>query len=296
MKNDLSCCSRVGVGVSFLFFVASLLTVGVAFARGAQQEASLSTASSATARSDSHPDLGGYWGRLLVDVSGPADPNDPAYTGAGNTPFRTQEEFAKYWERAEKDGQINRRGVVNKPIYKPQYWAQIRETDWDNSRINDPQTLCSPSVPRLGIPQRILQTPKEVVFFYEDSNRFRIVPTDGRPHDPIKTDGYLSWFGDSVGHWEGDTLVIDTVGLIDQSWIGPNGYIHTEDTHVTERVHRNGGMIYWDVTVEDPMLLQPWHMDILSAQVNKNPRAAIWESPPCVDRDRNQLADKHEGR
>jgi hypothetical protein len=295
VKNDLFLCNRVRAFV--LFLVAPFFMAGVALGQGAQQSASPSAASDATPRTpDGHPDLGGYWGRLLVDLSGPSDPNAPAFTGAGAIAFHTQEEFAKFWERAEKDGQVSRRGVVNKPIYKPQYWTQIRETDWDNSRINDPQTLCNPSVPRLGIPQRILQTPNEVVFFYEDSNRFRIVPTDGRPHDPIKIDGYLSWFGDSVGHWEGDTLVIDTVALIDQSWIGPNGYVHTEDTHVTERVHRNGNTIYWDATVEDPMLLQPWQMDTLSAKLNESPRAAIWEGPPCMDRDRNQLADKHEGR
>ena len=180
-------------------------------------------------------------------------------------------------------------------MYKPEHWPLIRQTDWNYSRRTDPQGHCLPSVPRLGIPQRIVQLPDEVILFYENLNRFRIVPTDGRARDPIKS-ANPTWFGDSVAHWEGDTLVIETISIVDQSWLGQTGYVHSEDIKVTERVRREGNTLHWHTTVEDPMLLQPWQMNPLAAQRNPNPKAVLWEELPCDERDNKTVRDSHEGR
>jgi len=106
-------------------------------------------------------------------------------------------------------------------------------------------------------PFQIVQTPKLMVVFYEYPNTFRIIPTDGRPHpkDPDPT-----WMGDAVGHWEGDTLVVDTIGFNDKTEI--NGYKHTEAYHVVERFRRpEVGSLQYEVTVEDPNLFaRPWTM------------------------------------
>jgi hypothetical protein len=247
---------------------------------------------------DGKVDLSGYWGNLTGDGAQVLDPNAPPPPPLGGlqTPLDgTVQSFGKYFDLFEKDAQVNMRAVRNKPLYKPEYWAKIRETDWDFSRAKDPDGNCLPGMPRLGIPQRIVELPNEVLLFYENLNRFRIIPTDGRPHDAVKT-GNPSWFGDSVAHWEGDTLVIDSIGFNDEGWLGPNGYLHTEDTHITERVHRDGNVIHWETTVEDPMLLQPWHMDPLTAKLNANPKATLWEELPCSERDKNNLADPNEGR
>ena len=83
-----------------------------------------------------------------------------------------------------------------------------------NLAHDDPQSLCLPiGFPRIALSpyaQQILQPPGYVVIFYEYNHNFRIIPTDGRPHDKNVE---LTWMGDAVGHWEGDTLVVDTIGL-----------------------------------------------------------------------------------
>jgi len=82
----------------------------------------------------------------------------------------------------------------------------------------------------------------------EYPNAVRIIPTDGRPHpaDPDPT-----WMGDSVAHWDGDTLVVDVVGFNDKTEV--NGYMHTEDLHVIEHYRKlENSSLQYDVTVEDP--------------------------------------------
>src|SRR2546426_778992 len=82
-------------------------------------------------------------------------------------------------------------------------------------------------VPRMGAPTKILQTKDEVVFLYAQQGAsptdFRIIPTDGRAHDPIRSQDLL-FYGDSVGKWDGDTLVVDSVGFNDLTWMGQGGY------------------------------------------------------------------------
>ena len=92
--------------------------------------------------------------------------------------------------------------------YKPQFLAKVKELQDDQINV-DPAFQCGPpGVPRLGPPQRIVQTPREIVMLYDDlnGNFFRLVPTDGRKH---RTGIEPSANGDSVGRWEGDTLVIE---------------------------------------------------------------------------------------
>jgi len=118
----------------------------------------------------------------------------------------------------------------------------------------------APGVPRIGPPHKIVQNAREVVFLYDDVNGafFRIIPTDGRPHPE---DLEPSFNGDSVGHWEGDTLVVDVVGFNEKTWLAGVGTIHSEKLHVTERYTRDtADTILYDVTVEDPeTLTKPWH-------------------------------------
>ena len=80
---------------------------------------------------------------------------------------------------------------------------------------------------------------------------FRIIPTDGREHLPAQIND-TSWHGYGIGHWEGDTLVIESVGFNDESWLGWAGYIHSWDMKVTERIRREGNVIHWEATVDDP--------------------------------------------
>jgi hypothetical protein len=107
-------------------------------------------------------------------------------------------------------------------------------------------------------PYEIVQTPARLVMIFEDDiPSHRTVYLDGRQHPK---DPNPNWMGHSVGHWEGDTLVVDTVGFNDKSWLDPQGHPHTEKMHVTERVRRPDlGHLEIEFTIEDPgAYAKPW--------------------------------------
>jgi hypothetical protein len=134
---------------------------------------------------------------------------------------------------------------------------------------NDPvYSACTPpGYPRVILhpfPLQVIQGPGEVIMLFEyDSVRHQIF-TDGRPHDASL--GPL-WMGDSIGHWEGDTLVADTVNFNDKTWLDRVGHPHTEGLHLIERIRRtNHFHLTDDITVEDPKAYtKPWtaHLDFL---------------------------------
>jgi hypothetical protein len=86
---------------------------------------------------------------------------------------------------------------------------------------------------------------------------FRVIHTDGRPHpqDPNPT-----FKGDATGHWEGDTLVVDTAGLNDKTWLDQVGHPHSDSLHVVERIRRvNRDTLQDDLTIDDPRAYaKPW--------------------------------------
>jgi hypothetical protein len=100
-----------------------------------------------------------------------------------------------------------------------------------------------------------------LVHLMEQDPHYRQVFLDGRPHpkDPDPT-----WMGHSIGKWEGDTLVIDTIGYNDRGWLS-NNMPHTDKLHVVERYRRpDFGHLNIDITFEDPGLLtKPWHMHVV---------------------------------
>jgi hypothetical protein len=144
--------------------------------------------------------------------------------------------------------------------YQP--WAAKKVLESFNKRgVDDPTAFClPPGLPRANIvslfPIQIVQTPKTIVFLYEYMNTFRTIPLASKhPDDPLP-----SYMGDSVGHWEGDTLVVDVTGFNDKTWLTGTGTLHSESLHVTERYTRvDKNQINYDVTMEDPkVLMRPW--------------------------------------
>jgi hypothetical protein len=131
---------------------------------------------------------------------------------------------------------------------------------------NDPViTKCyPPGVPRIYLqpfPLQIVQTPKEVILLYEYDHTVRQVFTDGRKHPDDLTPTYM---GDSIGHWDGDTLVVDTIGFNDKTWLDRAGRPHSDQLHVIERFQRmNQNDLELDITMEDPKALaKPWDAHI----------------------------------
>jgi hypothetical protein len=104
-------------------------------------------------------------------------------------------------------------------------------------------------------PVQIVQTPNLVVILYEAGEFFRVIPTDGRPH-PSDLDP--TWMGNSVGHWEGDTLVVDVTGVNDKVSVGE--YRHTTAYHVVERFQRvSYDTLKYSATIDDPnVFAAPW--------------------------------------
>ena len=99
-------------------------------------------------------------------------------------------------------------------------------------------------------PYKIFQAPGVTLMLYERDTTFRQVYTDGRklPDDPQP-----SWLGYSVGKWDGDTLVVDTIGFNDRGWLDARGHTHSEALHVTERFHRlDFGHMEVQMTLDDP--------------------------------------------
>jgi hypothetical protein len=144
--------------------------------------------------------------------------------------------------------------------YQP--WAAQKVLEAFNRRgIDDPTGLCLPAgIPRavmLGLfPQQIIQTPKQIVILYEYMNIFRVIPLNAKHPDDL----IPSYMGNSVGRWEGDTLVVDVIGFNDKTWLAGTGTFHTEALHITERYTRvDKDQINYDVTMEDPnVLTKPW--------------------------------------
>jgi hypothetical protein len=119
---------------------------------------------------------------------------------------------------------------------------------------NDPIAHCKPTgVPAIAnvpIPFKIIQTEKIVVILYEEGSVFRQVFLDARK---TVQDPQPRWMGYSTGKWEGDTLVVDSVGFTSKSWLDRLGHTHSEAMRVTERYRRTDvGHLEFEVTIDDP--------------------------------------------
>ncbi len=118
---------------------------------------------------------------------------------------------------------------------------------------DDPEANCLPTgVPRMApYPWRIVQTPTHIFFLFEGNiHSYRQIFTDGRKHpaDPDPT-----WYGDSIGSWDGDTMVVDSIGFNDKFWFDFAGHPHTEQLHVVERYRRPDlGHLEFETTINDP--------------------------------------------
>ena len=145
--------------------------------------------------------------------------------------------------------------------------AALYKQQADNFRKDSDGIACLPPGPKAGIsgggfPAKIVQTPGLVVILYEYQTIFRQIFTDGRKHpaDPSPT-----WLGYSVGTWDGDTLVVDTVGFNNLSWLDARGHGHSEDMRVEERFHRRDfGHLEVAVTIADPkMFTKPFTINFV---------------------------------
>jgi len=190
---------------------------------------------------DGKPDLSGIW------------ETSPGYTG----------NIAKDL----KGGEVSFQPWASE-VYKHRQETQGKE---------DPQAYCVLSgVPREHVvpyPFKILNSPGVLVILYEALHSYRQIFMDGRklPKDPNPT-----WMGYSVGHWEGDTLVVESSGFVDNNWLDNGGHMGTEALKLTERFRRRDyGHIDLAVTIDDPKAYtKPWTVNL---EFNATPDSELIE-------------------
>jgi hypothetical protein len=139
-------------------------------------------------------------------------------------------------------------------------WGEAKFKSYDP--LDDPTAQCLPPglvrAMNAPFPIQIVQSPGQVLLLWEYMHFFRMIPTDGRDH-PKDLDP--TWMGNPVGKWDGDTLVVDTIGFNGQDLLLDTiGHPHTENLHVIERFHRTGALsMSYELTVEDPKVFsRPW--------------------------------------
>jgi len=235
--------------------IASVLVWSVAATvRLAAQGGSPAKGSGVPRMADGHPDLSGVWWRG-ADVGGrPAAPAGGAGAAKGGAPKG---------DAAKGGAPKGAAPVTFASLYKPSAQAKAK-TLGDK---DDPTLRCAPtafgtlnvSMFDVGAVAQIVQTPKFVVMLTETYHGFQMIPTDGRPHrDNIPPSNR----GDAVGHWEGDTFVVDKTNFTDTSWISAEGRVsfHSESLHIVERYRRvDANTLEIEATLEDPeVLTAPW--------------------------------------
>lgn len=234
---------------------ASAIVLGLSLSISAQRPAGSTVAASKSGvprASDGKPDLTGVWqggtnqrgsweeANAGLGVGGTGrDPSAPANPSSAERPAGAEPAPYQPWAAKKVLEAYNRRG------------------------IDDPTGLClPPGLPRAFnvslFPIQIVQTPQQVIFLFEYMSMFRVIPLNAKHPDDL----IPSYMGNSVGRWEGDTLVVDVIGFNDKTWLAGTGTFHTDALHITERFTRiSKDQINYDVIMEDPnVLTKPWRM------------------------------------
>jgi hypothetical protein len=199
-------------------------------ARGSVKPVPLPPGGPAPRMSDGHVDLSGVW------FSGP--------TGKANA-----------WSV------VPDQPLKEDPVpFRPEAAAKIKGMSRTERELNSPGVRCTPvGTPGMWTinpyPHQLITKPGLYVHLIESDNAWNVVHTDGRPHK--KADDLEPLYnGDQTGHWEGDTLVIDTISLDERTWINQTGWFHSDQAHVIERLRRPSmNYLEYQYTVEDPKVL-----------------------------------------
>jgi hypothetical protein len=212
---------------------------------------------------DGKPDLSGIWdfrNSRGIEGEGPitVDPSLDNGTGLGPAP---RQAFNPRASQFFNIGATVKGGLPFRPLA-----AELRQRRAAENNKDNPDAHCLP----LGLmqlhthpqPRKIIQTPAVTVILYEAQAGIRQILTDGRPLPPRDVQPW--WYGYSVGHWEGDTLVVETTGFRDDVWLDVEGSPLTNAGKMTERFRRpNYGNLEIDVTVDDPTVYtKPWTVKI----------------------------------
>jgi hypothetical protein len=274
------------VAVAALACVLASLPLSPVAAQGARMTADRldQLAAKPTPRLAGHADLNGTWDHLGgIEFVQPRQLSNGSVciTGCGPAPGAAG-------RGARSGGPPPVAAGTAFPSYRPEFLAKVKDLDERQVQMDSVLRCQAPGVPRIGPPQKIVQSAREVVFFYDDVSGgfFRIVHTDGRPHRKGLSPSYL---GDAVGRWDGDTLVVETVNFNEDTWLTDNGAFHTKDLKVTERLRRVGDTIEYQAVAEDPSVLaEPWTLRPQRLWITDQ---EMEEPARCEDRDLEHVVD-----
>ena len=183
------------------------------------------------------PDLSGIWlGKALQSLS-PSDPMAQKPGVEGDIPYTP-------WAIARMKAERPAFGVHQ----------TFENTNDPALKYADPDGYPGASIHPMKF--KIVQTPDSLYQFWEYNKSWREIALN-RPHSKVPD---ISWFGESVGKWEGDTLVVDSIGFKDSTWLDPIGHPHTEDLHMIERIRRpDPETLVFNFTFDDPKAYtKPW--------------------------------------
>ena len=233
-----------GIAISALVVVAAVVVASLDTPVAGQTAASKAPAYTPPRTASGQPDLQGIWQVLSTSTAANIEPHAaslgvPAGLGVIVDP---------------PDGMIP---------YQPSALARRRE-NFQNRATADPLAKCfKPGVPRLTylpFPFQIVQSPQVVMIFYEYVHNYRTIHLNRKTH----VDGLDFWNGDSIGRWEGNTLVVDVANFNGQTWFDSAGNFHSEALHVVERYTRtDAGTMMYEATIEDPKVFtRPWKIGV----------------------------------
>jgi hypothetical protein len=245
--------------------VATLLTITPGFAQGRGGRGPVVPAGPVQRLADGKPDMQGIW--------------DAGNFGAA---YDVEDHPVAEFEIPAGKGII-----VDPPNGKIPYqpWAAAHKQDLlEHHMFGDPEAHCTVS----GVPRQmyapfgfqIFQSPGFVVIFFEAFHSYRIIPLNGGRHAP---EAIKMFEGDSRGHWEGDTLIVDVTNQNDQTWFDMAGNFHSDQIHVVERfTPTDSNTINYEATITDPKVYtQPWKM-AMPLRRNRQPNYQLMEFA-CVE-------------
>lgn len=242
-KRRFSWCVR---GVGFIAALSMIQAPAFAQKQGVTERIhKLPSGGPAPRTPDGHPDFSGVW---FPNSAGQAL---NAARLAGEDPVDAD-------ARPQFDPKVT---PEEKPSFQAWAAAKIAKMTSTEEQLERPSVNCLPrGVPGMlatAYPIQLVSTSGQLVELVELNNNFRVVAIGGRTHaknpDPL-------FNGDSVAHWEGDTLVIDTISLDERTWNDLNGWFHSDQEHVVERISRpSKNYLIYQLVIEDPKVLtKPW--------------------------------------
>lgn len=208
-------------------------------------------------------------------------------------PWEGHADLSGIWQAKANAGDDVEKLIVdpaNKKIpYLPGMAAKQKENAKNKAKL-DPVGKCyMPGIPRLmyiNYPFQIFQTAKYIMIVSEFAHVYRQIFMDGSSH----LDGLQFWLGDSRGHWDGDSLVVDVTDFNDETWFDKVGDYHSDQLHVEERFTRTGpDVLTYEATITDPKVYsKPWKISVPLA-LHKEPNFRLLEyecqdlAPPTVE-------------